>query len=202
MYVCKNHHLILFFFFHQRNQGELKALDKLRELDLSNNRLKGSIPDAIGEMSNLEYLVLSANTLTGSLPRTLDEMTSIVELDLSKNKIEGILPTGLQGLVQLKALYVSPPFLALKNSSNFSTLLMLWSHFQINDNLMTGPLPNDWSLYSIETLDFTNNEFLGHLPHSQFQLTTLVTFKLSNNFLTGTIPPELQSSYHLEVFDM
>ncbi|CAI7890087.1 unnamed protein product, partial [Closterium sp. NIES-54] len=59
--------------------GSISALDRLTYLDLSHNRLIGSIPSIIG-MSRLNFLNLSSNNLTGSIPSTIGNMISLTYL--------------------------------------------------------------------------------------------------------------------------
>jgi Leucine-rich repeat (LRR) protein len=48
-----------------------------RSLDLSNNKLAGSLPAAIGSLANLEYLDVSSNQLSGSIPATISNLVNL-----------------------------------------------------------------------------------------------------------------------------
>ena len=61
----------------------------LQELDLSNNKLQGSLP--IPPPSIFSYLV-SNNTLTGKIPQMICNLSSLLSLDLSYNNLSGMLP--------------------------------------------------------------------------------------------------------------
>jgi len=79
-------------------QAEVRHLQKLRVLDLSNNKFTG-VPAEIGQLKNLEVLDLSDNLLTG-LPYELGNLSKLRLLDLSGNdyseadllRIRGTLP--------------------------------------------------------------------------------------------------------------
>ena len=52
------------------------SLSNLKSLDLSNNRLTGTIPAELGSLSNLESLYLSSNELTGCIPEGLRDVAN------------------------------------------------------------------------------------------------------------------------------
>ena len=97
-------------------RGNLQNLDfssfpNLLHLDLSVNKLTGTIPTNIGTLSKLQYLDLSTNSLNGSLPLSLANLTKVYQLDVSQNNITGKLDSRLfpditvkskTGLISLK----------------------------------------------------------------------------------------------------
>lgn len=64
-------------------QAEVRFLENLRVLDLSNNNFFG-VPAEVGQLANLEVLNLSNNRLTG-LPMELGNLKSIQRIDLRGN---------------------------------------------------------------------------------------------------------------------
>jgi hypothetical protein len=54
--------------------------------------LTGTLPDSIGQLSELTYLELFGNRLYGSVPASIREMSNLVSLDLKNNKLDGVLP--------------------------------------------------------------------------------------------------------------
>ncbi|KAK1744649.1 hypothetical protein QTG54_005182 [Skeletonema marinoi] len=62
----------------------------MKELDLSDNNIKGSIPIELGKLSNLMYLRLSYNAFTGAVPDGLAEMKGLQLLHLQSNRITGM----------------------------------------------------------------------------------------------------------------
>lgn len=65
-------------------QAEIRNLQKLKILDLSNNKFSG-VPAEIGQLRNLEVLNLSNNQITG-LPYELGNLSNLKLLDLSGNQ--------------------------------------------------------------------------------------------------------------------
>jgi Leucine-rich repeat (LRR) protein len=70
-------------------------LSALTSLDFSRNALEGSIPDELGNPllgRNLVRLDLSDNKLSGSLPVSFSCLSHLTYLDLSKNQLSGEVP--------------------------------------------------------------------------------------------------------------
>ncbi len=74
-------------------QGEIRQLQNLKELDLSNNNFTG-VPAEIGQLKNLEVLDLSNNNLTG-LPQELGNLSNLKVLNLQGNSYSA---TDLNGI--------------------------------------------------------------------------------------------------------
>ncbi len=64
-------------------QAEVRKLQNLRELDLSDNNFTG-VPAEVGQLKNLEVLDLSNNSLTG-LPHEIGNLSNLKVLDLRGN---------------------------------------------------------------------------------------------------------------------
>ncbi|PRQ31309.1 putative protein kinase RLK-Pelle-DLSV family [Rosa chinensis] len=62
----------------------LSALSQLNTLDLSFNRLEGSIPD-LADLTDLQYLYLTSNLLTGSIPDWIKSRDNLYVIDVSYN---------------------------------------------------------------------------------------------------------------------
>ncbi|RRT41940.1 hypothetical protein B296_00037080 [Ensete ventricosum] len=76
-------------------------------IDLSNNALRGEIPEGLIGLRGLEYLNLSYNDLTGRIPGNLEKMGKLKRLDLSHNSLSGEVPASISGLRELEALNLS-----------------------------------------------------------------------------------------------
>ncbi|XP_074291296.1 uncharacterized protein LOC141618075 [Silene latifolia] len=89
---------------------ELTKITNLNQINLSNNHLTGGIPDDIGNLQLLESLDLSNNTLFGTIPQSLSAVPWLSVLNLSNNNLDGEIPTGsqLQTLVNPSS-YVGNP---------------------------------------------------------------------------------------------
>ncbi|KAH9753708.1 Receptor-like protein 13 [Citrus sinensis] len=76
----------------QLKRGTFFNCSSLVTLDLSYNLLNGSIPDWIGELSQLSHLILGHNNLEGEVPVQLCELNQLQLLDLSNNSLHGSIP--------------------------------------------------------------------------------------------------------------
>jgi len=83
----------------------LGSLSNLTTLDLGGNQLSGSIPPELGSLSNLTFLYLSNNQLSGSIPPELGSLSNLTDLDLGGNQLSGSIPPELGSLSNL--LYLS-----------------------------------------------------------------------------------------------
>ena len=77
------------------------AAGRVSELDLWDNQLSGTIPSALGNLSNLTWLSLWDNQLSGAIPATLGNLSSLTWLDLSENQLSGAIPSQLGNLSNL-----------------------------------------------------------------------------------------------------
>ncbi|XP_031113020.1 systemin receptor SR160-like [Ipomoea triloba] len=71
---------------------ELGSMHYLSILNLGHNDLSGPIPQELGGLQNVEDLDLSDNRLNGSIPQTLINLTSLSVIDLSNNQLSGMIP--------------------------------------------------------------------------------------------------------------
>ena len=134
----------------------------LRYLDLSNNKLQGSLP--IPPPSISSYLV-SNNTLTGEIPQMICNLSSLVALDLSYNNLSGMLPDCLGNL-------------------SFSLSIL-----NLRRNNFHGNIPQICKKGSkLKMIDFSRNQLQGRIPRSLVNCTMLETLVLGNNQLNDSFP--------------
>ncbi|MCO5565125.1 hypothetical protein L7F22_018796 [Adiantum nelumboides] len=73
---------------------EINKFQSLRRLDLSGNAMSGHIPYGICNLSKLQMLELSNNLLTGPIPAALPD--TLVLLQLANNNLSGQIPQNLE----------------------------------------------------------------------------------------------------------
>jgi len=154
------------------------SLARLESLNLSNNKINGSIPRSMGSVRFLEFLDLSNNQINYSIPRSMGSLRFLDFLDLSNNKINGVIPLTFSKLISL------------------TTLSLQFNH-------LNGPLPSEiGSLVLLSHLDLSSNRFLGSIPPNIENCYSLSSLLVSNNLLTGQIPQELGYLFNLSDLDL
>ena len=68
-------------------------MSSLVQLDLSNNMLSGQISESIGELRKIENLFLYSNHFNGTLPRSIVELTTAMTIALDNNYFIGEIPS-------------------------------------------------------------------------------------------------------------
>ncbi|KAL7180832.1 hypothetical protein ACSBR1_039820 [Camellia fascicularis] len=136
-------------------------------LDLSGNRLDGTIPPWLGNFEFLFYINLSDNYFTGEIPKNLTKVECLISKD--------VLP--------------EDPSPHLPFSFSFSRGVENLHYLDLQCNNLSGNIPDDLSgMTSIKTLDLSHNDLSGAIPLSVVNLSFLSKFSVANNQLYGTIP--------------
>ncbi|KAK4591768.1 hypothetical protein RGQ29_016278 [Quercus rubra] len=185
----------------------LNGIASLKELDLSNNNLNGSIHiKELSELSNLEQLKLLFTLIDKSLLRKIGVMTSLNVLAMSYCELNGTLPDrGWCELKKLQEIDLSgnnfegrlPSCMA--NLTSLRILDLSYNYF--NENIVQSPLS---SLTSLEYLSFSNNNFT--IPSTLSFLSNLSNLKilLSDNNILALEPDSLTwiPTFQLKVFSL
>ncbi len=126
-------------------------------LDLRENALTGTIPDALGHLSRLVSLSLASNAMTGPIPDALGRLSNLDSLDLFNNEFTGPIPEALGRLSNIQGLHLSSNALTGTIPEAFGRLSKLVS-LNLSRNALTGPLPRDLRrLSNLESLDLSYN---------------------------------------------
>ncbi|XLR50724.1 hypothetical protein S83_001396, partial [Arachis hypogaea] len=80
--------------------GECYTLERVRlehnyltgQLNLSNNRLSGTLPASIEKFPDLEILLLHGNRFSSEIPPDIGKLKSVLKIDLSVNNFLGTIP--------------------------------------------------------------------------------------------------------------
>ncbi|XP_027357421.1 receptor-like protein EIX2 [Abrus precatorius] len=142
----------------------------LATLDLSNNQIKGQLPDCWESVRSLLFLDLSNNEVSGKIPMSMGTLVQLEALVLRNNNLKGELP------------------FTLKNCGN---LVMM----DVGENMLSGPIPS-WigeSLLQLLILSLRGNHFLGNIPILLRNLRRIQMLDLSRNNLSKGIPTCLKN---------
>ncbi|XP_048497064.1 receptor-like protein EIX2 [Beta vulgaris subsp. vulgaris] len=164
----------------------------LTYLSLSGNHIKGSLPDAIGNLKSLTYLSLARNRFEGSIPVNLSNLKTLTHLDLSYNNFQSLSKKFLKDSCSLQFLDLSynnftdelPNLIQSINGCAAKSLLYL----DLNSNQIWGSIPDTIDTFSSLTyLHLGSNRLNGTVSPSLGQLSMLETLILYSNSLKGTL---------------
>jgi len=137
------------------------------ELDLRENGLTGTLPDAVGDMSDMTVLYMHYNDISGQIPANIGNLTNLEIIDLGDNNLEGEIPDEMSNMIRLKEL-------------------------SFPRNELSGEIPTTfWEKADLEVVRIFNNNFTGTLPATIGSLVNVKHFSIGNNNFTGAIPPEI-----------
>ena len=171
---------------------ELNYLSWLSELDLSYNKLTGTIPN-MGLMSSLTSFVANNNILGGTLPESIFNLPRLKKLALFSNQeLTGpIPPTRIPSGSALEMLDIYDCHLTGPLPDTFSAMDKLKTVVLFN-NAMTGQVPTSLlALSNVEVISLEANQLMGTIPLSIQQATNLKFLRLARNHLTGNLPSVL-----------
>ena len=164
----------------------LHKVDSLQNLNLSHNLLKTPMNE-FSRNYNLKFLDISFNLLIGDMSSSICNASNLQVLVLSHNKLTGIIPSCL---VNLQTLFI----LDLKNNKLNGTLPTTFSmntdltFLNLNNNQLEGPLPKSLSnCTQLEILNLGNNQIKDKFPYWLQTLPMLTVLVLRANKLYGPI---------------
>ncbi|KAH7677941.1 Leucine-rich repeat protein [Dioscorea alata] len=170
-------------------------------LDLSNNKINGTIPNWIWSIGSFALSMdLSFNLFTDIEKPYLKHSNNLEALDLSSNRIGGTIPSWIWSKMNPFTLNLSCNlFTSVEGSfSNSSTNIVM---IDLHSNLLQGPipLPPPNSMF----VDYSNNLFTSSIPFNiSYYLNKTTFFSLSNNSLTGEVPSSICSATKLYILDL
>eukprot|EP00850_Spirogloea_muscicola_P023733 SM000384S14656 [mRNA] locus=s384:7020:12260:+ [translate_table: standard] len=143
-------------------------------------------------------LQLPGQKLTGTMPSSLGNLTSLTTLHLYNNNLSGSIPSTFGNLRQLSLLQracsgisdeLDPMILSLREGGHVGNL---------DNNTLTGSIPTTLcQLSQLTLLHLAINKLTGTIPKNITQLPKLVILIVNNNKITGAIPTGLENLTHL-----
>ncbi|KAL8247889.1 hypothetical protein R6Q59_009105 [Mikania micrantha] len=177
----------------------LSNLTKLSVLQLAKNQIVGRIPTWFGtELSNnLRILNLRSNIFHGNITHELCYLTDIQILDLAHNNLSGNLPTCLNNFTVLSGKEVISTgrfqFVSFDDTYILNSASLVIKGREDTYNTLLG---------LVTAVDLSSNNFSGRIPSTLMALQSLQSLNLSRNFLTGSIPNKIGDMKSLVSFDV
>ncbi|CAL9238306.1 unnamed protein product [Arabidopsis halleri] len=194
----------------------------LHSLDISNNKIKGQVPDWLWKLQELSYLNLSRNSLSsfkGSLKVSTGCQVSVVDLSSnafqgpifipsrfirylfgSKNNFTGEIPRSICGLSSLLVLDLSNNNLHGSVPRCLGDHIRSLSYLNLHNNHLSGSLPDIFmNAKELRSLDVSHNRFVGKLPISLNGCLNLEVLNVGSNKINDTFPFWLSSLQKLQV---
>lgn len=157
----------------QLPESVLAALPELRFLSLSNNKLSGAIPQALGSLTKLEGLMISHNLWTGQLPN-LDNLVNLRILHLAN-----LCQKDANGEIILEVTGTLPDISRMPNLE----------YLDASYSNLSGQLPAQIGLCKkLQVLELTANQLTGPIPASINECTSLQILSVQDNKMSGEIP--------------
>ncbi|BAF28861.2 Os11g0692300 [Oryza sativa Japonica Group] len=176
---------------------------KLSTLQMDLNYITGILPDYVGNLSSqLKWFTLSNNKLTGTLPATISNLTALEVIDLSHNQLRNAIPESIMTIENLQWLDLSGNSLSGFIPSNTALLRNIVKLF-LESNEISGSIPKDMrNLTNLEHLLLSDNKLTSTIPPSLFHLDKIVRLDLSRNFLSGALPVDVGYLKQITIMDL
>ncbi|KAL5555183.1 hypothetical protein UlMin_037419 [Ulmus minor] len=177
---------------------EFGKLTHLENLDLSHNLLTGPVPRSLSG-APLRNLSLSGNKINGTIPTWIGEITSLTSLLLEENDMEGVLPQNLGNLISLERLFLSSNNFNGEIPETFGKLRNL-TDFRIDGTRISGRIPNfigNWTKLTRLAMQGTSLE--GPIPPNISLLKKLKELKISDLNGSSMPFPDLENLTSLKI---
>ncbi|KAE8801995.1 LRR receptor-like serine/threonine-protein kinase GSO1 [Hordeum vulgare] len=177
--------------FEGRISSNLCRLQHLSIIDISHNRLSGTVPPCIGSIpfeEDKNYIIVWPGT-SGYFGGGFDvfDDTDYSSFSFSSGYDLGSFTFTTKG----------NPYTYGRN------FFMSMSGMDLSANMLSGEIPKEiGNLSHIKSLNLSNNFFTGSIPETFANLSEIESLDLSKNRLTGSIPLQITRISSLEVFSV
>ena len=171
--------------------------NRVTGLGLAQLDLKGTLPEELGDLTELRGLGLEFNQLTGPLPESIGNLTKLELLTVQRNSLSGAIPESFGNLVELREfVFWGNQFTALPSTIGSLKKLTILNGFE---NQLSALPDGIGGLTALRTMMLTSNALTGSIPASIGNITTLQELDLSyNEQLSGPVPPTIKNLWQLQ----
>ena len=165
---------------------KLATCIEMETLHLGYNSLKGMIPRAFKFMTKLKNLSLNYCELTGELPAELGELKNLERLCLDNNKLTGCIPSRFGGLSGVEKEKMNELAKQKKEAEKSGSKMGKDDEARLKELTR---LHKEAGLTKLKGLFLNDNQLSGAIPDTLANCRALERVDLTNNRLTGTVPP-------------
>ncbi|KAF8035655.1 hypothetical protein BT93_C1628 [Corymbia citriodora subsp. variegata] len=174
----------------------------LNRLYMDDNMLTGNIPMSIRRLSNLQYLNLGQNKLTGHIPSAIGNITGLIDLYLYDNNFEGSLPLSLGDCKSLQEIHLCHNKFTGTIPSHLISPLSLIILLNVSHNSFSGPLPSEvGNLKNLISLDVSYNRISSEIPTTLGNCLGFEELYMQANHFQGPIP-QLEGLKGIRILDL
>ncbi|XP_054800066.1 receptor-like protein EIX2 [Prosopis cineraria] len=179
---------------------KFSQISSLQDVDVSHNRLIGTLNDDIGLLSNLEHFDVGYNSVGGVISEThFSRLSQLYYLDFSFNHLIFKIsphwtPPFHAGHIGLASCELGPGFPMWLQTQ------ILCDEIDISNAGISGTVPSWFWNLSFIRLNLSHNQIIGEIPYFSRPEGKLLYMDLSSNLFRGSIPSFL--SYLLEGLDL
>ncbi|KAK6245040.1 hypothetical protein QUC31_011449 [Theobroma cacao] len=171
-------------------------------LNLEGQKLVGSIPPSIGNLTFLTGINLVNNTFRGEIPQEIGRLLRLQHLNLTYNSFGGKTPSNLTHCVELATIRLGYNGLIGRIPDQLASLSKL-KILELGANNLTGTI-RTWigNLSSLYALSLGLNNLQGTIPDELGRLSSLGFFQLYGNYLSGIVPPSIYNISSIYYFSV
>ena len=154
---------------------EIGELTELTDLRINSNKLTGDLPESLYSLTKLEFLYFQNNNITGALSSKLGQLTELTQLYVDRNaNMTGGIPKEIGNLKKLARINISQSGIGGEIPAELGECESLLQFMAFKTNL-SGTLPDIWDMPVLQTVMLhTNPGITGELPASLSKLKPIV----------------------------
>ncbi|KAJ7948795.1 LRR receptor-like kinase [Quillaja saponaria] len=177
---------------------ELANITTLKTFVVEFNQLSGNLPPELGNLTQIERMLLSSNGFTGEIPATFAKLTTLKDFRISDSRFSGKIPDFIQNWTSLNKLVIQASGLSGPIPSGISFLVTV-TDLRISDlNGSNMTFPNLSKMTMLKILILRSCNIIGPLPEFLGEITTLKILDLSFNKQSGGIPSSFSSRRNVD----
>nr|QAS62476.1 LRR receptor-like serine/threonine-protein kinase EFR [Sedum alfredii] len=183
--------------------ASLSNCTELKWLVIAKNRFGGQLPDFIGNLtSKLQEIQLRENYITGSLPEAIGELSGLTFMELGKNLFTDTIPISIGKLLNVNTLLLYENSFRGGIPSSIGNMRNL-SNLDLSTNLLDGTIPEVLgNCRDMQVINISGNHLSGNLPSKVFsQFQNLRSCNVSYNSFSGAFPAVFERLEALNTLD-